>query len=303
MININTCNSQKEVFLFYLKKMDIAMLDIVLPDNIKYFGANKADFLDRIAYMVNQFRLGGETTPLNINQKDEFSNSYYLTSSILDFEQEFIIEEKEGCISNISSSLEIKSYEEFEELNNLEIYFGIDERTNFIPTTDYVIKLHKCRNAFEEIVNDRIQILDNFKISYWIKKNKSLYKEIKNDTLMFRFNDFKYLYFTLKYIKKHLKCSLKAEIAVRSFDDTSYNTIQKWIVDFDRLFFCELQSFEGCFCIVDRNNSTLKMSSYPNIIFKGTEFLTIFEFNKLFMKHCDFHPIVDDDDDDDDLPF
>jgi hypothetical protein len=38
----------------------------------------------------------------------------------------FIIEEK-VAISSISSSLEVKSYEEFEELNNLEIYFGIDE--------------------------------------------------------------------------------------------------------------------------------------------------------------------------------
>ena len=75
------------------------MLDIVLPDNIQYFGANKADFLDRINYMVNQFRLAGEATPLNINQKDKFSNSYYLTSNILDFEQEFIIEEKEGFMS------------------------------------------------------------------------------------------------------------------------------------------------------------------------------------------------------------
>ena len=62
MSKITSNKSQKEAFLFYLKKMDIAMLDIVLPDNIQYFGANKADFLDRINYMVNQFRLAGEAT-------------------------------------------------------------------------------------------------------------------------------------------------------------------------------------------------------------------------------------------------
>jgi hypothetical protein len=300
MTKITSNKSQKEAFLFYLKKMDMVMLDIILPDNIIYFGANKTDFLDRIAYMVNQLKLAGEATPLNVNQKVEFTNSYYLTSNILDFEQEFIIEEKEGCISNISSGLVIKSYEELEELHCLEIYFGIDERTNFIPTTEYVIKLHKCRNAFEEIVNDNIQILDNYKISYWIKKHKLLYKEIKHDTLMFRLNNFKNLYFTLKYIKKQLKCSLAAEIAIRSFDDTSYSTIQKWKDDFNRLFFCELQSFEVGFSIHDRSNNTLKMDSYPNIIFKGTEFFSIFEFNKLYMKHCDFHPILIDDDD---VPF
>lgn len=291
--------SQKEAFLFYLQKMDMVMLDIILPDNITYFGANKTDFLERIVFVLNEIKSAGEKIPLNINQKEEFSNSYYLTSNILDFEQEFIIEEKEGCISNISSSLVIKTYEELEELHCLEIYFGLDERTNFIPTTEYVIKLHKCRKAFEEIVNDNIQILDNYKISYWIKKHKSLYKEIKNDTLMFRLNDFKNLYLTLKYIKEQLKCSLAAEIAVRSFDDTSYNTIQKWKDNYNRLFFCDLQSFEVGFSILDRINNTLKMNSYPSIIFKGTEFFSIFEFNKLYMKHCDFHPIVDDDE----IPF
>ena len=300
MTNIYSNKSQKEAFLFYLQRIDMDMLDIVLEDNISYFGVDKTVFLARLAYIINQLKLAGEETTLNINQKDEFSNTYYLTSNILDFEQEFIIEEKEGCISNISSSLEIKSIEELEELHCLEIYFGIDERTNFIPTTEYIIKLHKCRKAFEEIVNDNIQILDNYKISYWIKKHKSLYKEIKNDTLMFRLNDFKNLYFTLKYIKEQLKCSLAAEIAVRSFDDTSYSTIQKWKDYFNRLFFCKLQSFEVGFSILDRTNNTLKMNSYPNIIFKGTEFFSIFEFNKLYMKHCDFHPILIDDDD---IPF
>ncbi|WP_396139860.1 hypothetical protein [Flavobacterium sp.] len=300
MNNLESNSSQKEAFLSYLKKMDIAMLDIVLPEDITYFGANKTYFLERLAYITNQFKLAGEARPLNINQKDEFSNSYYLTSNILDFEQEFIIEEKEGYISNISSSLEIKSIEELEELHCLEIYFGKDERTDFIPSTDYVIKLHKCRSAYEEIVNDNIQILENFKISYWIKKHKSLYKEIKNDTLMFRLNEFKNLYLTLKYIKKQLKCSLAAEIAIRSFDDTSYSTIQKWKDDFNRLFFCELQSFEVGFSVLDRTNNTLKMNNYPNIIFKGTEFFSIFEFNKLYIKHSDFHPILIEDDD---IPF
>ena len=300
MNNLESNCSQKEAFLSYLKKMDIAMLDIVLPEDITYFGTNKTCFLERLAYITNQFKLAGEATPLKINQKYEFSNSYYLTSNILDFEQEFIIEEKEGFISNISSSLEIKSIEELEELHCLEIYFGKDERTDFIPSTDYVIKLHKCRSAYEEIVNDNIQILENFKISYWIKKHKSLYKEIKNDTLMFRLNEFKNLYLTLKYIKKQLKCSLAAEIAIRSFDDTSYSTIQKWKDDFNRLFFCELQSFEVGFSVLDSTNNTLKINNYPNIIFKGTEFFSIFEFNKLYIKHSDFHPILIEDDD---IPF
>ncbi len=292
MTNIASYRTQKEAFLFYLQKMDVVMLEIILPDTITYFGANKTDFLERLAHILNQLKLAGEETPLTINQKEDSSNSYYLTSTVFDFEQEFIIEEKEGCISNISSGLEIKSYVEVEELHCLEIFFGIDERTDFIPTTDYVLKLHKVRNAFEEIVNDKIKILDFSYISYWIKKHKSLYKEIKKDTLMFKFNNFRNLYITLKYIKKRLKCSLAAEIALRSFDDTSDSTIQKWKDDFNRLFFCELQSFEVGFTNIDRINKTLKINTYPNIIFKGSEFFSIFKFIELYTKHCDFHRVL-----------
>ena len=101
MTNISNNKSQKEAFLFYLKKMDMIMLDIVLPDSITYFGANKTDFLDRIAYMVNQFKLAGEKTPLNINQKEEFTNSYYLTSNILDFEFQLDLQLMVNYLNNI----------------------------------------------------------------------------------------------------------------------------------------------------------------------------------------------------------
>ncbi|MBP6754645.1 MAG: hypothetical protein KA210_00760 [Bacteroidia bacterium] len=291
---------QKEAFLFYLQRMDIDMLDIVLSDTITYFGVNKTDFLKRLDYIINELKSSGEKTPLNIYQKEEFSTTYYLTSTIFDFEQEFIIEEKEGCISDISSSLKLKTNEEIDELHCLELFFGIDERIDFKPTTDYVLKLHKCINAFEEIVNDTIQIVDYYKICYWIKKHKSLYKEIKNDTLMFRFNDFRNLFKRLKYFKKHLKHSSSSAKAIRAFDDKNYNSIQKWKDDFNRLFFCRLQSFEvGLIKIVGMKNS-LKINNYPNVIFKGTDFFSIIDFNELYLKHINIQQLLLDNDQ---LPF
>ena len=292
--------TQKEAFLFYLQRMDIDMLDIVLSETIIYFGVNKTDFLKRLHYIINELKSAGEKTPLNIYQKEEFSTTYYLTSTIFDFEQEFIIEEKEGCISDISSSLKLKTNEEIDELHCLELFFGIDERIDFKPTTDYVLKLHKCKNAFEEIVSDTIQIVDYFKICYWIKKHKSLYKEIKNDNLMFRFNDFRNLFKRLKYFKKHLKNSLSAAKAIRAFDDKNYNSIQKWKDDFNRLFFCRFQSFEVGLIKIEGMKNSLKINNYPNVIFKGTDFFSIIDFNELYLKHINIKQLILDDDE---LPF
>ena len=50
----------------------------------------------------------------------------------------------------------------------------------------------------------------------------------------------------------------------------------------------------------DAKNNTLKKNRFPNIIFKGAEFFSIFEFNQLYIKNYDFHPKIIDDDD---LPF
>lgn len=289
----NPIITQKETFMEYFQRMDVEMLDIILDDSITYFGVNKTVFLERLSNIFKQIKGTGVAELLSIQKLT--TNRYCYSLKELDLEQEFTMEEMEGRITSILSNKIVTSSEDLEELHELEIFFGLDERTDFIPTTDYVLKLHKVRNAFEEIVNDKIKILDFSYISYWIKKHKSLYKEIKKDTLMFKFNNFRNLYITLKYIKKRLKCSLAAEIAIRSFDDTSDSTIQKWKDDFNRLFFCELQSFEVGFTSIDRINKTLKINTYPNIIFKGSEFISIIKFNEIFTKYFDFSSIILDD--------
>lgn len=284
--------SQKEAFLFYLQRMDINMLDIILGDNITYFGVTKTVFIERLYYILNQHKLAGEKGFLTINHKVKTSNAYYLSSKILDTEQEFIIEEKEGNITNITSSLVVNSYEELEELHCLELFFGVDERAAFKPTTDYLIKLQRCKNAFEEIVNNKITILDKISISYWVKKHKSLYKEIKNEAFMFKYNDFKNLYFILKFHLRTLKHYKKALKAINTYDNSNSIAIQKWLKENERLFLCKSQSFVSNFKNIDEINKTVKLDTYPSIILKGADFITIIKFNELYLKHCKFNPIA-----------
>lgn len=288
--------TQKEAFLFYLQRMDMDMLDIILPDNISFFGVAKTVFIERLSYILNQHKLAGETGLLTINHKVKTSNAYYLTSKILDIEQEFIIEEKKGNITNITSSLTMNSsYEELEQLHCLELFFGIDERLDFMPTNDYLIRLQRCTNAFEEIINDKITILDKISISYWVKKHKSLYKEIKNEAFMFKYNDFRNLYFALKCFMETLQCYKKAKKAINTYDNSNGIAIQKWLDENNRLFFCESQSFAQTFNNIDEINKTVKLNIYPSILFKGKDFISIIKFNKLYLKHCEFNPIAIED--------
>ena len=161
-----------------------------------------------------------------------------------------------------------------------------------MPTTDYLIRLQRCTNAFEEIINDKITILDNISISYWVKKHKYLYKEIKKDDLMFKYNDFRNLYFALKYFMKTLQCYKKTKKAINTYDNSNGIAIQKWLGENNRLFFCESQSFAQTFNNIDEINKTVKLNIYPSILFKGADFISIIKFNELYLKHCKFNTIA-----------
>lgn len=292
--------TQKEAFIFYLQRMNTDMLEVVLPDNICYFGAHKSEFLDKLSYIFNQLKLGGEKGLLQIKLNKENNNIFYLVSQVFGYEQEFIMEEKNGNIVNISDSKVINSLEEIEWLSHWEIFFGDDEKAEFIPSNEYVLKLHHCINAYEEIVNSEIQTYTGDDISNWVKKYQSLYEEVENDILWFKLNDFRNLFSHLEFIMSALKKHNEVKIALKSFDDSGSEAINKWVVDNNRLFFCGVLYFEGFFRVIDSINKTLKLTTYPNVDVIGQEFLDIIKFNELYMKHCIFQESVEEVDD---VPF
>jgi hypothetical protein len=101
--------TQKEAFLHYIKKMDIEMLELILDDSITYFGASKSLFLEKLAYIFKQVKLGGQSGDLRIRQNKKQPNKYYLLLHIFCSSNEFIIEEKDGTILKISGTKVIKA--------------------------------------------------------------------------------------------------------------------------------------------------------------------------------------------------
>jgi len=302
MINLTSYKSQKEAFLFYLHRMDIKMLDLVLDNNITYFGANKEVFLEKLSYIFNQLKLSKADWPI-IEQHCEKINTYFFISEIYETKNEIIIDEKDGNLLKVFSRDIIKDAEDIEMLNPFEFFFGDDEKIDFTPSNDYVINLHHCINAYENIINDKIQILTSEDISDWLNKNKSLYKGIKDEYLFFKYNNFRHLYFRLKLYYKVLKKFSKAKRALKEFNNSDEISLNKWLNKFERLFFCFTQSFYNQFSEIDEATKTLKICPHPNIYFKGDDFLTIVKFSNLYVKHCPMEPINFSDYDDEVVNF
>jgi len=279
--------TQKEAFLKYLQRMDIEMLEMILDDSITYFGASKKVFLEKLSYIFNQVKLGGSKGYLKIKQHKKKFNTYYLLLQIFSYANKFIIEEKKGIIIKIYGAKTKTSKDDIENVSHLELFFGDDEKKDFKPSNEYVMKLYRCTNAYEELVNDKIQILTSEDISQWLMKHTLLYEEVKDEYLLFKYNDFRNLFFMFECLLEELQNYKEVKIALKTFTDSNTTSLRQWLVDFNRLAFCRVLSFESSFSDIDIENKTLKYNYRSNIYFKGDDFLAIVKFNKLYHKHYD----------------
>jgi hypothetical protein len=271
--------TQKEAFLTYLQRMDIDMLDMILDDSIIYFGASKRVFLKKLSYIFNQVRLGGHDGFLKIKQHKKQPNTYYLLLEIFSHTNQFIIEENEGKIVNIHGGKIKTKKDDVENLSPLALFFGTDERADFKPTNEYTMNVYRCTSAYEELVNDNVQILTSEDISQWINKHTWLFEEVKDAYLLFSYNNFKTLFSSLDHILQELQHYNEVKLALQTFTNSTASALQQWLGDYFNLAFCKVPSFHVHFSEIDIENKTLRYSYRPTIYFKGDDFVSIIKFN------------------------
>lgn len=276
--------TEKEAFLKCLQHMDVDMLDLILEDSYTYFGASKKVFLAKLYFIFNRYISVGGSSYLEINQHKTHKNWYSLLMPLFNKSYRFIIEENDGKITNINSNKKSRSRDAIEGLTLIDLVFGDDEKADFIVSTDYIMTVYNCTSAYEELINEGIQILTSKNVIDWLSKHASLYKAIKDKYLFFRFNDFRILYLMLENIFDQLQYYNVVKKALASFNDSDSVSIQQWLADYDRLYFCKLFSFEYDFSEIDEINKTMKFICFSNLYVKGHDFISIIKFNKLFDK-------------------
>lgn len=296
-MNIFSNTSQKEAFLFYLQKMDIEMIDLILDDKFSYFDVAKDIFINKLKSFKSELEALGEVDSIQIYQNDTSSNTYYLIVENYDLEQELTFKEVENKIVDINSHFN----SQLKKSCPLALHFGLDERINFKPTVEYLLHVQHCTNAFEELVNDSNKILDYDKIEFWISKHKSLYQQVKDDLFMFKFNDFRNLYDLLVDLKELIACSFAAQIAVEEFDDSNEASIQKWKNDHLSLFVGHTEYFEGYFMDFEKVtysgiNDIIQLDLFPNLHLLRDDFLYIKKFNDLYFTLTNFSSLEINDD-------
>lgn len=243
-VTIVAYQNQKEAFLYYLQRMDFDMIELILDDTGSYFETTKEQFVTALKKMKEKF----ETSclycdTLDLFQKNTQSTTYYLHFPCDEFEQEFTFTEENSRIVAINSEANCKR----EKPDPNELYIGWNQRNNFQPTVTYLLNLHQCTNAVEELITNEINVLDIYCIEAWLEKHFEIHEKIKEDYFMFEYNPFRNIYDRLGLIKNLIHSNLSCRIAIDDYDNSSESSIQRWMNDYSDLFFRHVQYYDCYF--------------------------------------------------------
>ncbi len=283
--------SQKEAFLKYLQLMDVEMLDLILEDSITYFGASKKVFLEKLKYIFGQVSIE-DSNSFKIIQNKRFKNKYSMHILAWSYTLQLIIEEEANKITRIYNNKVVKNQNDVDCLSEVELFFGDDEKADFIPTTEYILNLHHSEKAYEELINDKIQVLSSEDIARWVNKHAELYAKINSQFRYFGFNKFKDLYFGFLFDLQRLRYYPEVRKALESFNCDDHKELGYWLKENFNLAFCKVLGFEGIPFIIDDSNKRIGHCSYPNIFFKGDDFFALMKFNQIYHKHYDLYPKI-----------
>lgn len=219
-------NNQREAFLYYMSKLDAEMVGLVLDDEKTYQDAQKEVFIEKLSNVFQKFSTEGDTELKVLRgecSSDECNKGcpgYAFIGNCSGVHLDLIIEGTSTHIFDICHCSAFKT--EIPEANtgkDFSIVIYPDERAMFQPTNEYLITLHQCNMACDEIMKTETDVLDLETATHWVEKYASLYEEIFID-IHSKFWTFEDIYSHLKNLLSFLTYSQDAQKAIIFFNKT-----------------------------------------------------------------------------------
>jgi hypothetical protein len=190
---------------------------------------------------------------------------------------DLIIEEKNGEVHDIyhcHGMVTDRLPGEYDK--QINIYVSRDEKADFVPTTEYLLKGQLADKAVEDICSYENVCFSKSDIVYLVEKYKDLYKSTFDPFLgLTRFDKFENAFDALNDLNKFLGYEDKAESALSSYASKNMNiesNLAHWLIQFEDfgLFFESL--------IYYMDQSVLVSNEYGPIIFNNR---TGFKINRM----------------------
>lgn len=288
-------NSKKKLIIESFQKMDWNMLDILLDDNKTYQDAAKEVFLEKLNAAFSKLKKYGDTFLLSYEgfcNSEECSNKgckgYSFVGNKSKKHIDLIFEELDDDINDIYHCNSFETNDTTAETENL-IYIDVknDEKADFKPSIDFLIKSQKCKLAYEELIQYQNKVIDKEVYLVWLEKFHYLYKSFDLPPLFYsEFDKFHTLYYRINELNDFLQSSDFAKEAVIDFqniDKTNEPQLLKWLIKYEKT-----GSNLTLFLFEDIDFEYPEKSEYfvvDNFKISTSDFIHIAKFKFLFDEH------------------
>lgn len=247
--NYHSPKNEREAVLYYLSKMDMEMLELVLSDNRTYQDATKNVFLEKLSHSLSEFTAKGDSELKVL--KGECSNDnchkgcagYAFVGNCSGFHLDFIVEGANNEILDMYYCSEFKAYSDLLDMNKkISINIKSDEEAAFKPSDWYLMTAHQCSTACDEIIrNDQIlPVIDMQEAALWMEKHKELYSSVDPIFMPAAFSKFYEVYDTIRELIPVSKLKEEAERALQFYHNRVKKSKNKkillcWLAEFEQL--------------------------------------------------------------------
>lgn len=259
--------------------MDINALRILIDEDVYTFGTTKEIFLDRLAFIFNEYKLSHDHQPPVIIQSEKNPNAFKLKFKKLEAKVKFIVEESGGKITCIYNNNEATTKDDVDFLSPYDMIFGDDETPEFSPSGDYLLNLEKSKDAIARLDGSERQVFNSSELRLWLKEFQDLGKYTSLNFKYFKFNRFNDFYFSIELIINDLEL---VEIASRANRDIKKMTIGNWHKKYNRLYYCNLMGFDQSFHHINFHEQIIQFRWRSNAWFTGQDFFELISFCLLY---------------------
>ena len=224
--------NQLEAFVFFLKRMDLQMINEILSDDISYCGTTKAIFLEKLndIFVYNLFleneKLSVRWSETNTNCLEFFS--WYPN----DFENKFHITTREdGSIISFSNKRPHFGF------HNSAFRVYDDEEIGFVKSAEFKYLQKQCKSALDELID---VTFTTELILNWVNGHEQLFLNVKDEDDEPKYKNIKYVEeFFFKWDSKSMErdsiVNYKAtECAVEGYSEMD---LQDWLYYFSEVYF------------------------------------------------------------------
>jgi hypothetical protein len=239
-------NSKKELIIKGFQYMDCEMLDILLEDNKTYQDATKKVFIEKINEAFSKLKKFGDTFLIPYQGFCNYQvcnnrgcRGYSFVGNKSNKHIDLIFEELDNDVNDIYHCNGFKNNDISVETENLiSIDIKNDEKADFKPSFDFLIKSQKCKLAYEELTQYQATIIDKDVYLVWLEKFYQLYKSFNPLQIPYvEFNKFYWLYYRINELKDFLETSDYAKEAVKEFqtiEKSNEPQLLKWLIKYEK---------------------------------------------------------------------